>query len=280
MHDVETGRAVQADRGSVCWNQYRRRWVTIAGGLPGEVWFAEADTPLGPWVYARRIVSHDDYNFYNPTQHSFFDQEGGRLIYFEGTYTDSFSGAKEKTPRYDYNQIMYRLSLDDPRLRLPAPVYVVRQPDNTTRRMMREDVDATGSWARIESVPFFAVPANRPCKGLIPIYAAAEDGATVLRNVPPPGQKNKPRPLFFGLAPTNAPASRERENERTLHSSAVVPVYEYRHRRDGTRLYSTQPNMAGDDLVRSPEVLCLVWRNPMAVLILDTMAKPVLTPAK
>lgn len=39
--------------------------------------------------------------------HSFFNQEGGRVIYLEGTYTDSFSGAKEKTPRYNYNQVMY-----------------------------------------------------------------------------------------------------------------------------------------------------------------------------
>jgi len=49
-------------------------------------------------------------------QHSFFDREGGRIIYFEGTYTATFSGAKELTPHYDYNQILYRLRLDDPRL--------------------------------------------------------------------------------------------------------------------------------------------------------------------
>src|SRR5205814_8463469 len=91
----------------------------LTSGRPGEIWFAEADTPTGPWVYARRVVAHGDYNFYNPTQHSFFDQDDGRRIYFEGTYTASFSAAKEKTPRYDYNQIMYRLDLSDPRLKLP-----------------------------------------------------------------------------------------------------------------------------------------------------------------
>ena len=37
-------------------------------------------------------------------------------IFFEGTYTTSFSGNPTPTPRYDYNQIMYRLELDDPRL--------------------------------------------------------------------------------------------------------------------------------------------------------------------
>src|SRR5205809_7804949 len=97
----------------------------------GEIWFAEADTPTGPWAYARRVVTHGAYNFYNPTQHPFFDQEGGRLIYFEGTYTASFSDARQQTPRYDYNQIMYRLALDDPRLLLPVPVYQVKHADGT-----------------------------------------------------------------------------------------------------------------------------------------------------
>ncbi len=66
---------------------------------------------------ATKIVSHDKYSFYNPVHHAFFDQDGGRVIYFEGTYTTSFSGNPMPTPRYDYNQIMYRLELDDPRLK-------------------------------------------------------------------------------------------------------------------------------------------------------------------
>ena len=37
-------------------------------------------------------------------------------MYFEGTYAETFSGAPSKTPRYDYNQVMYRLDLSDPRL--------------------------------------------------------------------------------------------------------------------------------------------------------------------
>ena len=119
--DVETEKEVQLGRGSVCWNAFRKRWIMIASAKAGEIWYSEARSPLGPWNYACKIVSHDNYNFYNPTQHPFFDQEGGRIIYFEGTYTASFSGAKAKTPRYDYNQIMYRLALDDPRLKLPEP---------------------------------------------------------------------------------------------------------------------------------------------------------------
>jgi len=63
-----------------------------------------------------KVATHDrgansDYTFYNPTSHPFFDDEGGRFVYFEGTYTNTFSGNSTQTPLYDYNQIMYRLDL-------------------------------------------------------------------------------------------------------------------------------------------------------------------------
>jgi hypothetical protein len=50
--------------------------------------------------------------FYNVCHHSFLDQTGGRHIRFEGTYTNDFCGNPDKTPRYNYNQILYRLELD------------------------------------------------------------------------------------------------------------------------------------------------------------------------
>lgn len=118
--DVESGKPVDLDRGSVCWNRSRRRWVMIASAGAGQIYFSESISPTGPWEYARRIVSQKAYNLYNPAQHSFFDEDQGRIIYFEGTYTAAFSDAREKTPRYDYNQILYRLDLSDPRLQLPA----------------------------------------------------------------------------------------------------------------------------------------------------------------
>jgi hypothetical protein len=83
----------------------------------GEVWYAEADSPTGPWTKARKIVTHDRMTFYNPVQHPFFDQDNGRIVYFEGTYANTFSKNPEKTPGYDYNQIMYRMDLSDQRLR-------------------------------------------------------------------------------------------------------------------------------------------------------------------
>jgi hypothetical protein len=91
----------------------------------GEVWFSESATPAGPWKYARRVITHDNYSFYNPKQHPMFDSEGGRKIFFEGTYTTTFSGNPNPTPGYDYNQIMYTLDLTDVRLNLPVPVYSV-----------------------------------------------------------------------------------------------------------------------------------------------------------
>jgi hypothetical protein len=124
LRDVETGKAIHAHAGSVYWNDYRKRWVMITtqlfgSSLLGEVWYAEAEAPTGPWVHARKIVTHDRYDFYNPKHHPMLDREGGKYIYFEGTYTNTFSGNPDRTPRYNYNQIMYKLDLSDSRLTMP-----------------------------------------------------------------------------------------------------------------------------------------------------------------
>lgn len=44
------------------------------------------------------------------------------MIYLEGSYVNTFSGNRHPTPYCEYNQIMYRLDLSDPRLKLPARV--------------------------------------------------------------------------------------------------------------------------------------------------------------
>lgn len=117
--DAETGKPVIAHAGSVTWNAHRRRWVSVftqhfGSSLLGEIWYSEADAPEGPWRKATKIVTHDKYSFYNPKQHPYFST--AQFLFFEGTYTNAFSGNTDQTPRYDYNQIMYRLNLDDPRL--------------------------------------------------------------------------------------------------------------------------------------------------------------------
>ena len=85
----------------------------------GEVWYAGSDRVVGPWTDARKIATHHKYSFYNPKQHPFFDKHGGRVVFFEGTYATTFSGNGQPTPRYNYNQVMYKLDLSHPELRLP-----------------------------------------------------------------------------------------------------------------------------------------------------------------
>lgn len=183
LTDVETGNPVTAHGGSVHWNDHRKRWVTIytqAFGGPsflGEIWLAEADTPLGPWAYTRKVASHEKYSFYNPKQHPYFDQQDGRLIYFEGTYTTTFSGNTDPTPRYDYNQLMYRIDLDDPRLNLPVAIY-----DLGDGRYRPRSPGRPVAWFALE----------RPGERTLPVY---EDGGKLVSGNPPDGRQ----PLFHAL---------------------------------------------------------------------------------
>jgi hypothetical protein len=124
LKDAGSGKKVMVHGGTITWNEYRKKWVMVfveimgSTSLLGEVWYSEADKIDGPFRKARKIATHDKQTFYNPVHHPQFDQDGGRVIYFEGTYCNTFSGNPVNTPRYDYNQIMYRLDLSDPRLEL------------------------------------------------------------------------------------------------------------------------------------------------------------------
>lgn len=113
---------IRPHSGSIAWNAWRKRWVTIfmeQFGKPsafGELWYAEADSPTGYWGPAVKVLSHEHYTFYNPRLHPEFTPEDSPVLLFEGTYTREFSDNREPTPRYDYNQVMYRLDLADPAL--------------------------------------------------------------------------------------------------------------------------------------------------------------------
>jgi hypothetical protein len=121
--DGATGKPVKHHHGAVAWSPYRKRWISIftqEGGETsylGEIYYAEADTPAGPWRKTVKIMTHDHYSFYNPKQHPYFSDDEGRYLYFEGTYSAQFSRNADPTPLYDYNQIMYRLDLSDRRLK-------------------------------------------------------------------------------------------------------------------------------------------------------------------
>jgi len=64
----------------------------------------------------RQGAESSAYTFYNPRLHPEFSPEGSPVLFFEGTHTVEFSDNKEPMPRYNYNQILYRLDLDNPAL--------------------------------------------------------------------------------------------------------------------------------------------------------------------
>lgn len=117
----QVGRPCVIANGSVHWSEYIKRYIAILGrkggkdSFLGEIVYSVADEPTGPFKKAVTVADHPHYTFYNPVHHSFLDK--GSFIYFEGTYTAEFSDAKEKTPYYNYNQLLYRLDLNDPRLK-------------------------------------------------------------------------------------------------------------------------------------------------------------------
>lgn len=116
----EKGEPAIVVSGSVHWNAYRKRYVAILGrkggkdSFLGEIVYSESDSPVGPFRHAVKIADHPKYSFYNPVHHAFLDR--GSSIYFEGTYTAEFSGNPMKTPMYNYNQLLYKLDLNDSRL--------------------------------------------------------------------------------------------------------------------------------------------------------------------
>ncbi len=123
---ADSGKAVRPHRGvhagGMGWHPWRNRWVAVfqqVQGEPsplGELWYAEAESPNGPWGPAVKVLSHRRHTFYNPCLHLDLTPTNSPVLLFEGTYTKDFSGRPTATPRHDYNQVLYRLDLDDPRL--------------------------------------------------------------------------------------------------------------------------------------------------------------------
>jgi hypothetical protein len=199
-------------------------------------------------VYATKIVTHDRYSFYNPKQDPMFDQVGGRTIYFEGTYTHTFSGNPHKTPRYDYNQIMYRLDLSDPRLILPAPLY----------RESKLGEPAGLGWTKVgegqpnlHDLAFFAL--DRPRPGTLAIQQTRGERAYRLQPATSNDAKENKEvaTLFYALPPdlANPPA-------------ATVGLFELTSN-DGTDVrYLTEDETTPTGFVRADKPLCRVWKNP------------------
>jgi len=116
--DATTGKSFKPHGCSIAWNTFRKRWTMITseiGGssMLGELWYLEAPDIRGPWTRAVKVVTHKNYTIYNPLQHPELTPTDSPYLYFEGTYTKTFSGAQTPTPWYDYNQVMFRLNLRD-----------------------------------------------------------------------------------------------------------------------------------------------------------------------
>ncbi len=122
LKSAADGKPVKPHTGSVAWNGFRKRWVTVfmeSNGKPsafGELWYAESEALGGPWGPAVKVLSHDNYTFYNPRLHPELTPADSPVLLFEGSYTKDFADRPHPTPQYDYTQILYRLDLVDPAL--------------------------------------------------------------------------------------------------------------------------------------------------------------------
>jgi hypothetical protein len=253
LADRDSGKPVIAHHGSVYWNEFLKSWAMITveiGGSSshlGEVWYAEADSPVGPWAYAVKIVTHDRYSFYNPKQHPMFDQNGGRSIFFEGTYTHTFSGNNDQTPRYDYNQIMYRLDLDDSRAVVPVAFYSQADPDRFAARPLPLNAPDALNLPELSGIAFFAC--EQPASGSIALCESkTTQGQRSLATKAKPDGDDK---IVCYVLPADA----------AKPPATCVGLYEYAAD-DGRRVYSTDAELALGRFKRQAQPICRVWRNP------------------
>jgi hypothetical protein len=254
--DAETGKPILSQQGSIYWNPYRQRWICIrlqnwGETLIGEVWYLEADTPMGPWVYARKIVSHawKDHaaSFYVPAQIPYFDKDDGRTIYFKGSFSAEFGDDKTAPPRDLYNVMMYKLDLGDQRLVLPVPVYYDRTGTGSYGTK-----GAFGAAKGELDLAWFAH--DRPSAGTVPFFQVrSQDGKSVMLT---PKRGSNPFPAFYAVPPTEAVAS-------TSSLALTVPLYDFVNSKSGARTYGTSDSQQAEGYVRSPDAICRVWPSPI-----------------
>lgn len=155
--ELSSGKRVYNFNGSIAFNPWKGRWIMInQGNKAGEIIYSEADTPTGPWSFARKVSWFKNYNLYNPVLHPWFFKDNGRVILFEGTYTNYFSASPGKSPEADYNQVMFRLDLSQSQLIMPIPIYRVNVTKNKVRLFDGETLYKEGLWGQVEGIEFFA----------------------------------------------------------------------------------------------------------------------------
>lgn len=227
------------------WNEYRKRYIgtiqqKFGTSFLGESWISEADTPMGPWNFATKIISHDRYTFYNLQQHPHLDQEGGRLIYIHGTYTNFFT-SEPATPRHDYNQVLYRLDLSDARVAMPVALYDLG--GSAARLASKADLHRDSGPL---SASFFAKDKN--FSGSVPFSWSAPECDSKRVLVPSKGRV----PAFYAL-----PAS-------TAANDGLIALYEFKSSKGDVR-YSTEAAIDGYTKGTSP--IAQVWKTSTHVPI-------------
>lgn len=244
--DAATGAGVGMVGRTVSWNAHRRRFVQSSQQLYGstsplgEIWHAEADTPMGPFLYAAKVITHQNYTFYNTLHHPELDR--GQFMYLEGTYTSTYTNATP-TPRYNYNQQLYRVDLSDARLALPVAVYDLAGGLGT-KAEVRRDTPALAA-------AFFAP--DRAREGLVGIAWSGPSCAPARRlsaSVP-----SATTPLFYALPASTKPAP-----------AHTVPLYEYTDAAQHV-LYGLANAAVPVGYTRAATPLALVWENPTNVKV-------------
>ena len=250
-----SGEAIELVGTSESWNQHRGRYLRLGqqrGGTSsylGEIWLLEGDTPMGPWVYATHVVTHDGYTFYNVRQHPDLSREHSRFVYFDGTFTTTFTARPlAPIPRYDYNQVMYRLDLEDPRLGTPVAVYELPTPPSRQAQELALKDHLPAGLPPLRAA-FFAL--DRPRDGAVAAFYSGPSCRTRRLQVGTPTEGLTA--LFYGLPLSTQPAPAD-----------MVPLYAYENGAGQQRYGVAAKPPEG---YRRKQALMLVWRNPSALAL-------------
>lgn len=128
------GVMVDMGGGTVNWNSWTRKYLFV--GTSNAVFMAFADQIEGPWVNATMVASHQQTgsSCYNGAHLPHMDLDGGRVVHLACTYTAMWSnggagqpgnswstclfglngskaGCASVVPRYEYNNLIYRVDL-------------------------------------------------------------------------------------------------------------------------------------------------------------------------
>ena len=265
LTDVESGGSVAVANGPgaslfgsvMMWNGTRRRFSAIiqqqyGASLLGESWYAEGDTPLGPWVFTRKVVTHapSGYTFYNPDVVPYLSEAGGRFVFFDATYTNTYTNV-EATPRYNYNEMMYRIDLDDPAMALPVAVY--ERGTGAASTLVAKQGLRPGDPALAPA--FFAY--DRAARGAVPV---AWDGPSCGNRRLTVGAAPVATPIFYAL-----PADAGDAGQDAGAGLAMIPLYEYAGP-NGAYLYSVDPALSVAQYTRGA-VIARVWATPIRVAL-------------